>query len=365
MKYRLMAVFSCLLSLQLAYADLKVVIVTPELQDGMASLETMLAAEAGSAAFELAAMIEQLADKPLLMAGFSQAATTLGLLPGQAMPQESWLVSAGSSVALCLDDYSVDLAARLAALNPEDDLSLGLSAQPILAQLSVPLGRLWSRLAGLDAGAFLGYSDIAGSAGGVRAISGGLNLGWTLFGPAGGVAVGPADWLGLRLSAVAAFFDTTVNMVVEPGTMYQTANIDPDGPGPLNSFPATIRVEPSVRAGVNSAVLVTRLQATTGFSVLRLLTCLVGGGAVLGSGRSAVNIEADEEMFVEGYLAPLVAENGRIQISGQTGEQTALIFSIYLVLAPALQFGNFRLTIPALWQFPANLGAGVFVEMRL
>ena len=38
MKYRLMAVFSCLLSLQLAYADLKVVIVTPELQDGMACI---------------------------------------------------------------------------------------------------------------------------------------------------------------------------------------------------------------------------------------------------------------------------------------------------------------------------------------
>jgi len=341
-------------------ADLAVVFTTPELKPGMASMETMLQFEAEGFLDDVLALVEDVVDKPLFMQAFTGAAVTSSLLSGHLAAGDGVAFSVGSTMSLWSADWSPAALERLGAISTDDDLEAGAGVQPLLAQAAVSLGRL---LPGLDAGVYAGFMDVQGIGFGIKSFSAGLFSGLTLFAPADG-APGMVGWQGLRLSLGGGYSSGTLSMLVEPGPIYQTIPVDPDGTGPLVALSTTIQVEPSVMAGVRSSVYGVRFLASTGLSLFRSISLVVGAGGSLSAGSSSVSLESTDDVVVLGYLSSLVETNGTITISGSTAAVRSVLVSPILAAGLGFRVGAFELSVPVVWNIPKGLGLAVLVELR-
>jgi len=342
-------------------ADLAVVFTAPELASGMASLETMLQAEAEGFLDDLLAIVEEVVDKPLFMKAFTGAAVTSSLLSGHLATRDGVAFSVGSTAALWSADWSPAALERLGAIGTDDDLEAGAGVQPLLAQAAFSLDGL---VPGLDAGLYAGFMDVQGSGFGMESFSAGVFTGLTLFAPAAGAPPGMVGWQGLRLSLGGGYSSGTLSMLVEPGPIYQTIPVDPDGAGPLVPLSTTIQVEPSVMAGVRSSVYGGRLLASTGLSLFRSISLVVGAGGSLSAGSSSVSLDSDDEVVVLGYLSSLVVTDGTIKISGSTAAVRSVLLSPILTAGLGFRVGAFELSVPAVWHVPGGIGLAVLVELR-
>jgi len=353
---------SCLLAAAPARgADLAVVFTAPKLESGMASLETMLQTEAEGFMDDVLALVEEVVDKPLFMKAFTGAAVTSSLLSGHLATRDGIAFSVGSTAALWSADWSPATLERLGAISTEDDLEAGAGVQPLIAQAAVSLRRL---VPGLDAGVYAGFMDVQGAGFGLNSFSVGLFSGLTLFAPAVGAVPGMVGWQGLRLSLGGGYSTGTLSMLVEPGPIYQTIPVDPDGTGPLVALSTTIQVDPSVMAGVRSSVYGARFLASTGLSLFRSISLSVGAGGSLSAGSSSVSLESTDEVVVLGYLSSLVETNGTITISGSTAAVSSVLVSPILTAGLTFRVGAFELSVPVIWNVPAGLGLAVLVELR-
>lgn len=344
-------------------ADLAVAFTAPELAPGMASLETMLQAEAEGFLDEVLALVEEVVDKPLFMKAFTGAAVTSSLLPGQLAARDGIAFSVGSAAALWSADWSPAALERLGAIGTDDDLEAGAGVQPLLAQVAFSLDRF---LPGLDGGAYAGFMDVQGSGFGIKSFSVGLFSGLALFAPPVDARPAMVGWQGLRLSLGGGYSTGTLGMLVEPGPVYQTIPIDPDGEGPLVALSTTIQVDPSVMAGVKSSVYGVRFLVSTGLSLFRSISLVAGAGGSLSAGSSSVSLESDDDVVVLGYLSSLVVPGGegRIQISGSAAAVNSVLVSPVLTAGLGFRVGAFQLSVPVVWNLPAGLGVAVLVEVR-
>jgi len=344
-------------------------IVAPVLQPGMASLEAMLAASADEFSGEIVDLVDSTLVKPLFMSAFTGAAATLSLIPGLSPRGGGLTVSLGSAASAWSADFSAEGIAALQALRPEDDLEAGLCVQPLLARVSVPLGRV---IRGLSADAYLGFMDAQGEAYGVRSFAAGASAGLELFRQArgrktddgSGADAGFAEWQGVALTLGGGFSSGTVSLLVEPGAIYQSIPLDPDGSGPLVAQTTTIEVEPSVTAGVRTTVFGARVAAMTGVELFRTFSLSAGGGCGLYTGSSAIELESDDELRVLGYLSELVEENGRVMLSGTTDPETSAGFYPFLAANLGFRVGAFGLSVPVAWSVPKGLALAVLAELR-
>jgi hypothetical protein len=342
-------------------SDLAVAFTVPELKSGMASLETMLQIEAEGFLDDVLALVEEVVDKPLFMKAFTGAAVTSSLLSGHLEARDRVAFSVGSTAALWTSDWSPATLEQLDAISTDDDLEIGAGVQPLLAQAAISLGRF---VPGLDAGVYAGFMDVQGSGFGLRSFSAGLFSGLTLFAPATEARPGMLGWQGLRLSLGGGYSSGTLSMLVEPGPIYQTIPVDPDGAGPLVALSTTLQVDPSVMAGVKSSVYGVRFVASTGLSLFRAINLALGAGGSLSAGSSSVSLESADEVVVLGYLSSLVETDGAITISGSTAAVSAVLLSPILTAGIGFRVGAFELSIPVVWNVPAGLGFAVLAEMR-
>lgn len=356
----LMYALLALLALAAPAGALDVEIVAPRLRPGMASLEAMLGDAALEFSADLAALVEEALLKPAFMRGFTGAAATLSLLPGLSIRGDAPAVALGSAASAWSADFSAQGLAALKALRPEDDLEAGLAVQPLLVQATIPLKRA---ARGLWIDAWLAYLDADGASFGLRSFAAGASTALLLIAPSSGRP--SVAWSGVRLGAGLAYSRGTVSMLVEPGAIYQRVPLDPDGPGPLVAQTATLRLEPSVKAGVTTAVSAGHASIMSGVELFRVIELAVGGGCGLYAGSSAVSLESDDELLVLGYLAELVEEPGRIKIGGSAAPIAAS--GLYPFLAAKLSFkvGSFSLSIPAAWSIPKGLGLAALAELSL
>ncbi len=342
-------------------ADLTVVFTAPELESGMASLEAMLQTEAEGFLDEVLKLVEEVVDKPLFMKAFTGAAVTSSLLSGHLGARDGAAFSVGSSAALWSADWSPAYLERLGAISTDDDLEAGAGLQPLFAQAAFSLGGL---LPGLDAGVYAGFMDVQGSGFGIQSFSAGLFSGLTLFAPIEGARSRMVSWQGLRLSLGGSYSSGTLSMLVEPGPIYQTIQVDPDGSGPLVALSTTIQVEPSVMAGVRSSVYGVRFLASAGLSLFRSISLVVGAGGSLSAGSSSVSLESTDDVVVLGYLSSLVKTDGTIMISGSTASVKSVLVSPILSAGLGFRVGAFELSVPVVWNIPKGLGLAVLVELR-
>ncbi len=342
-------------------ADLAVVFTAPELKPGMASLETMLQMEAEGFVDDVLALVEEVVDKPLFMKAFTGAAVTSSLLSGHLASRDGVAFSVGSSAALWSADWSPATLERLGAISTYDDLEVGAGVQPLLAQAAISLRRF---VPGLDAGVYAGFMDVQGTEFGLRSFSAGVFSGLALFAPAAGTLPGMVGWQGLRLSLGGGYSSGTLSMLVEPGPIYQTIPVDPDGAGPLVALSTTIQVDPSVMAGVRSSVYGARFLASTGINLFRSISLSVGAGGSLSTGSSSVSLESTDDVVVLGYLSSLVETDGTIKISGSTAELSSVLVSPILSAGLGFRVGAFELSVPVVWNMPKGLALAVLVELR-
>ncbi|MBU0927995.1 MAG: hypothetical protein KKA67_09620 [Spirochaetes bacterium] len=351
----------------IAWADFNVELTAPELKPGMESLEAILQAQAEGFADDIVALVEQTLDKPLFMRAFAGAAVTASFLSGlteasDGSPGSGGLaLSIGSAASVWSADFSPAALERLSVLGPDDDVEAGACVQPLVAQAALSLARL---APGLDAGAYVGLMDAQGGELGVRSFSAGLSAGLSLFQPPAGDRPPMLRWRGLRLSLGAGYSYGAYSALVEPGPIYQSIPIDPDGEGPLVPLSTTIQVDPSVTAGVLCTALGGRLGATTGITLFGTLSLAVGAGFGVSYGASQVSLESSDAIQVLGYLSSLVENDGSIALSGTTEAVESVEVSPYLSAGLGFRVGAFSLVAPFVWNVPKGLGLAIFVEFR-
>lgn len=339
-------------------ADLEIVLTPPVLGPGMASLQTLLDANALDFTDDIEALLSGSLSKPLFMEAFSRASWVASVVPGSLQSSPRPALSVGSLASVYSTSFGPEILDRLGAIGLNDDLSAGGALEPLVARVSFPLAFISKNL---DAGAVLGFMDASAWTYGVNSFSAGVFAGWTFGEPSDG----PFSWDGLRLELGGGYAANRLEMTVLPGPITQTIPIDLDGPlGPLAPLQATLSIDPTIDAGVETRVYTAQLQATSGITLLRAISICAGGGVNAVDGYSGISIDADAPIVIRGYLANLVDQAGSIAISGTTGEQSFRRIGGYLCGGLRFAVGSFSLGIPFVWNLDGGFGTGAFIGLR-
>jgi hypothetical protein len=338
-------------------AQLVVVLRPPRLLEGMAGLETLIQERTAEFSDEIAAIVTGYAAKPDMMESFSDSAATAALVAGAEHPRaEGFFLGMGSIAAVYADDWSAETWDALQEFDPESDIGAGACIEPFSLRFRMPLAG-----APVDIGATLGIIDAQAGSYGAKSTSLECSVGYALAKRGGG----PFSWDALRFELGGGLTYNTLSMLIQPGPISRTIPIDPDGDaGPLLPFSATLFLDPDIWANVDTTLLHARLQATTGFTLLRALSFSLGGGATVAGGSSGIGVDCEAPVQVQGYLANLVEESATISISGDAASYPYLSFSAYATGSIGFNVGSFSFGIPIVYRYPGGFGLGAFAGMR-
>lgn len=353
------AIAACVVAPSPAWADITVDFTPPELEEGMESLESMLDAEAEPFLDGIVDLAEEALYKPLFLAAFGGASSAISLL--NAPPIRGGLsFSLGASVAAWASSFSADTLATLSAMSAETDLEAGLAAQPIVLRAAAPIKRLPF---GLIVDARLGYAKLDGASFALESFSAGIGAKATIFGDERPTDR-PLRFHGVTLSLGADYASGSIGATIEPGPIYRTVSVDPDGEGPLLGLSARILVDPSLEVAIGATSLCASAGAFTGLTAFSALGVRLGGGAALRLSSSSIGVEADEAVVVDGYLGDLVVQDGAIVISGDVAGEGAIELAPFVAASLEFSVGSFDLRIPIAWYVPKGLALGVYAAVR-
>ena len=335
-------------------AEPAVTFTAPRLKPGMASLEAMLQSSAEEFSGDIEDIVATALHKPEFMRGFSGAAANIVLIPSAIKDTSHPSIYLGSTASVYSKNLSPGLAKDIRSLNAESDEKLGASVQPLVIRASVPLDLFFS---GLYAGGNIGYMDAEAGDYGVWAFSGGLSVGYALIRPKKGAVA----WNGLSFLACGDYAKNRITAVIRPGTISQEIPLDPDGDGPLVPIDVTLRLDPSIKGGVESSLFSLSLSASTGITFLDSISLFAGGGFSAARAETGISVEADSEIKIEGYLSNLVVQQGRIAIKGTTSVEKSTVLGGFVQAGIQFNVGAFSITVPVLWKPLESLGTGVFM----
>jgi len=328
----------------------------PSLQPGMAGVEALLAANALAFVDDIRVRVEEGARKPRLFEAFAMATGIASAVPSASHEAASgFSLAVGSAAAVHASSFGPEMLAALEGIGLEGDLEAGACAEPMVlrARYRFPSGAV-------DLALGLGYFDAVIQGYGAESLMGDASCGYRIGAPGSGALA----WEALRLETGCSLAINTLSGSFRTGPISQTVPIDPDASGPLVPIYATISVDPPILLAMESRVLNARLQASTGFSLLGALSLSLGAGGVLTWGGSALSLDTEAPIEVQGYLEGLVDQPGRISISGTAASYPYLGVSPYASAALSFTVGAFSLSLPLVYGYPGGLGAGLFAQVK-
>lgn len=286
----------------------------PELGEGMAQLEALLAENIGPAVSDVETLVNETLDKPLLTlavgnaVGLSSSMPMLGTLPNSSR----YSLSFGGYTALYSYSFDVDaLTERFAELTPEDDPEFGAGVTGVSANLTLPLEGV---LRGLSLFASLAYSNLVDSEYSLKDLFAQAALGYTPFREVRGQDL--FSWIPLHLQLGISFGYNRIGVQVEAGQISEEFEIDPDGGGPLVGQDVEVQINPVVDIGLESRIGTVSFALSTGLRLLDWFSFYLGSGGVISFGRTDIGVESTGEIVVVGYLSKLIEEQGVYSIDG-------------------------------------------------
>ena len=339
------------------FAEPTVTLTPPKLDPGMEAIEVMLQASAESFTGEIAELVNDSLAKPLFMEGFGGAAAMVVLVPGGIHENASLSFSLGSAGSVFSENMSPKSIDAINEMTPESDMKSGACIQPLVLRIALPLPFL---LPGLNIGGSIGFMDAESGDYGIWAFSAGLSTGYTFFKPRKRLIM----WDGIALNIGADYAINRLTATIRPGVITEDIPIDPDGDGPLVPFPATLSLDPEIRAGVESSIHSYRIQATSGITFFEAFSLFGGMGFSFATAKAGISIETSEEIQVEGYLADLVETPGQISIHGTTAEVSSNSAGLYFLAGIKFSVGTFNLSVPVILKPSESLGVGAFLGIQ-
>jgi hypothetical protein len=341
------------------FAQVAVTITAPQLKPGMLRIQSMLDQELENARAGIASAVNQLAEKPLFMSGFADAAAAAALAPLLPLPEagRGHGLSAGAAAGLRLPDWDfASLGQTISQATPEIDLAAGAGLAPLQALLDVDLGFL---VPGLAIRGSFGWTDARFAAEGqdfrLRVLQAGGALSWRLGRMPKGL---PVAWDGIQLRAGFSWLRNQVSTRLTVDPIVQGFTLDLDDTGPLLPMDVTVRVEPALDAGIQSEVWLVPVQLSTGLRLADFLCLDIGGGVDFSGGNAGLSLEGTQDIQVLGFLGGLIQRNGSITISGVTRGAAPELAHGFASACLQFRAGGFTLSLPVAWRFGANLPSG-------
>lgn len=351
--------FCCLLPLSPLTGQVVVELTPPELQDGMAQLEAMVATELIGAAREVEDLIAPLVEKPELLTAFGDAAgATAPLLPVPPPARGSrFLFGISTELAIASDMmYYPAIQREIEAFDETKDIYLGAALQPLMLFARFPLDLLVSGASALT-GLGVFHADPGEFELQSFRLRGGISLPVLTRRPLGR----HIDFSGIHGSAQFSLYSLRIAALVRPGVMTEGFSFDPDNDGPFPSQDVTIQLDPTLELAGLTTVSALSLSASTGISLLDMVGIAIEAGLSWTGGSSRITIDTDEEIAILGYLSGLIAEGGnsRLTISGGSPEVSPKSVQLFLKGNIAWQVGSLLLSLPLSIGSSGTFAAGV------
>lgn len=338
----------------LSFAAPRVTIDLPVLVTGMEGIE---------AEFELA--LEDFVDyadsdifdslqKPLFMEGFAGAASNTPLVAHALHFSPIPSVHLGLSAAAYAKPLDDSISDRVSSIDDDSDEVMGAAIQPLVVQASFPLEFLKP---GLFGGASLGYMDADMGEYRLKGFTAGALVGYTY----GGGRRGACVWDGITVNTGIDYAKNSLSAVYDPGPQSRTESFDADGSGPAPAIGATFRIDPEVQGSIETNVKAFSAQVSTGLTLINAISLYAGLGFKLASAEASLEIDADEEIEIDGDLADYVETPGRVSIDGSVVSREKIFSGIFLLGGIQLKAGALILTIPIVWEMDRSLAAGLFM----
>ncbi len=345
------------------WAEVRVEIEPPELQDGMAELEATVGAEINAAAGELADFVNAILEKPgLLRACVDAHAAADSLRPGRSSGTEGeYSLDIGSSVGIASESFNPEtMEKRIEALEETDDIYAGAGIRPLVCFFSFPADKLIPELRFTTG---IGYLTVSKDEYELT--------GYGLLASAG-YPVLPArragtfvEFGGIDLTIGASLLHNRVTAPFSPGTITESFTVDPDGDGPFLPQSVAVQVEPEITAVFETGVYSLSAGLSTGIKLVDFLTLTVGATGELVTGSSQLELSSNDEVVLLGYLSGLVAENSRLIVSGGTDDVSPSPLEISLFSGLTWRVGTYRSSALISWRSNRGLAAGIFFGVSL
>jgi len=347
------------------HAQVQIEIVSPQLEDGLAEIEAIVDEQISAAAAEVENYANPFLEKPEIMRAFADAgAAAAGVYPAIApRDRETWelvLGSVGAFTSFSFDPGEVE--ERLEGFTEEDDIYLGAAAYPLYFSLSGPVEWITPDLRATVAGGYL-RADAAE----VQIRGFGLALRGD-YPVVPSVAIGRvASFSGVLVGGGFSWLRNVIAVEVSPGLITEEFSIDPDGSGPIFSQDVSVEVEPEVTASLETNVFSLGTSVSTGIELLDFLALSGGIAGELVFGNTALNLSADDEIVLTGYLSDLVVEGGdaRLIVSGGTDPVSPTVAQLAIFGALTWRVAPYRVSIPVAWRSVGGLAAGIEFGVRL
>jgi hypothetical protein len=350
----------CLLSATDLSAQLQVEITPPELEEGLAQLEALVAVEVNAAAAEVTNFVNSVLEKPGILRGIGDATAAAATLRpnGAPSPDEQYRISIGSTVGVAAEVLHWDtMKDRIERLEQSDDMYVGAGANPLVLSFAFPAARLVSGL-WFHTGA--GYVDSSSAEFDVRGLGVSAAAGYPVL---RGRPLGDYfSHTGVAATLGASVLQNEVSAVIEPGTVRQTFVVDPDGEGPVFGQDVSVEVDPEIEAAIESTVYSFSLGASTGIELLGFLGLSLGGTGEVVFGEASLSLSSDDEIEFNDYLSDLVAEDGqsRLVVSGSTEAVSPAPVQFSAFTALTFRVSSYEVIIPVSWRSNSGLGGGIF-----
>lgn len=337
-----------------SYAAPRVTVDLPDLVPGMEGIEDEFVLALEDFVDYTDTDIYDALQKPLFMEGFAGAASTAPLVPHALYFTLAPSVHIGIDAAAYAKPLKSGIVDRVESLDDDSDEVMGAAIQPLIVQASFPLDFLLPNLFG---GASFGYMDADMGEWQLESLSAGILMGYTY----GGGRRGACVWDGISVNAGFDYSRNGVSSVYESGVLSRTESFDPDGSGPAPAIGATFRIDPEVKASVETDVKVFSAQAVTGITLIDAISLYAGLGIKLASASASLEIDADEEIEIRGELADYVESPGRVSIDGSVVGRDKFFSGTFLLGGMRVRAGSLILTMPIVWEMSRSLGAGLFM----
>ncbi|MBI9109515.1 MAG: hypothetical protein JEZ04_22420 [Spirochaetales bacterium] len=354
-KYILVLILS--LPLLSAGAEINVEITPIGLGEGMAQLESMVNIETADAAEEIENLVRTYTAKPLLFSAMSNSAnTTSSILPLCRPFTEDFAIFTGSSASFTSDNFDFEaLAEQLGTFSVENDIYIGAALQAFSIYLTVPGDFITENLSFTAGAGYLSfdYETVSLASSAVH-----LSTSYSFF---SNTETALFSWSGIHLQAGLSLSNNTISTVYSLEDVLQTFPIDPDGTGPIVPFYVTISLSPDVNITYQNTQFSIPFALSTGINIIDTFLLSIGAGAVVSFGQNSLEINVNDEITVEGYLADLIETSPRVIVSGSEPGAIADILTPIIFGTFSFSIGGFYLNLPVSWDLSDTLTAGITI----
>lgn len=295
-----------------AASQVSVDITMPDLGDGMSALESIMAVNVASAVSEIANLVGDTLDKPLLTEAFGTAAAMTSGMAVEAV--KSWgspSLFLGLGAAYASDTFDPQTQVeRFEQLQADDDFYIGVGMEAVSFGATVPLDFLLPRFSAAFNTAYLNVitDEIV-----LRDFS--IQAG-VQYAPFNSMEGQLWKWNPLTIKLSGGYTYNHIGVLISAGVIEQSFSIDPDGAGPLFAQSVTIQLDPVIDLALESRVGNISPSLSTGLKFLDFFHVQLGGGCRFLFGQTDVSVSSDADIEVLGYLDDLIESDGSVSISG-------------------------------------------------